>query len=66
MIFGGFEPILEEGRPGGGYVDGFVAPVPNANREAYREMATESRQGVLEHGAIRDLEAWGVDVPRAK
>jgi uncharacterized protein YbaA (DUF1428 family) len=66
MIFGGFEPILEEGRPGGGYVDGFVAPVPNANREAYRAMASRAAKVFLEHGAIRDLEAWGVDVPRGK
>lgn len=66
MIFGGFEPILEEGRAGGGYVDGFVAPVPNGNREAYRAMASKAAKVFLEHGAIRDLEAWGVDVPRGE
>jgi uncharacterized protein YbaA (DUF1428 family) len=66
MIYGGFEPIVEEGRPGGGYVDGFVAPVPNANREAYREMAARAAKVFLEYGAVRDVEAWGVDVPRGK
>src|SRR6478735_9711404 len=66
MVFGGFEPIVEEGRPGGGYVDGFVVPVPNGKREAYREMAATAAKMFLEHGALRDLEAWGVDVPRGE
>jgi uncharacterized protein YbaA (DUF1428 family) len=66
MIFGGFEPILEEGRAGGGYVDGFVAPVPNDKREAYREMAAKAAGIFLEHGALRDLEAWGVDTPKGE
>ncbi|HEU4650819.1 MAG TPA: DUF1428 domain-containing protein, partial [Croceibacterium sp.] len=63
MVYGGFEPIVEEGRPGGGYVDGFVVPVPDGNREAYRQMAAEAAKVFLEHGAVRDLEAWGVDTP---
>jgi uncharacterized protein YbaA (DUF1428 family) len=66
MIYGGFEPIFDEGRPGGGYVDGFVAPVPNGNREAYRETASKAARIFLEHGALRDLEAWGVDVPKGE
>ena len=66
MVFGGFEPLLEEGGPGGGYIDGFVAPVPNANREAYRDMAAKAAKVFLEHGAVRDLEAWGVDTPRGE
>jgi len=63
MVYGGFEPIVEEGRFGGGYVDGFVVPVPNANREAYRTMAAKAAKVFLEYGALRDIEAWGVDVP---
>ena len=66
MVFGGFEPILEEGRHGGGYIDGFVAPVPDDNREAYREMAAKAAKVFLEHGALRDLEAWGVDTPKGE
>ncbi len=63
MVVGGFEPIVDEGRPAGGYVDGFVAPVPNGNREAYRAMAAKAAKVFLEHGAVRDIEAWGVDTP---
>ena len=66
MVFGGFEPILEKGRPGGGYIDGFVAPVPDEKREAYRAMAEKAAGVFLEHGALRDLEAWGVDTPRGE
>lgn len=66
MVIGGFEPLLDEGRPGGGYVDGFVAPVPTGNREAYREMAARAAAVFLEHGALRDVEAWGVDTPYGK
>ena len=66
MVFGGFEPIVEEGRPGGGYVDGFVVPVPNGKREAYREMADKAAKVFLEHGATRDVEAWGVDTPKGE
>ena len=49
--------------PGGGYIDGFVAPVPNGNREAYTKMASTAAKVFLEHGALRDVEAWGVDTP---
>jgi len=67
MIYGGFEPIVEEGqRNGGGYIDGFVCPVPNANREAYREMAAKAADVFLEYGAVRDIEAWGTDVPKGE
>lgn len=66
MVYGGFEPLLDEGRPGGGYVDGFVAPVPNGNRDAYREMSAKAAKIFLDHGALRDLEAWGVDVPKGE
>lgn len=66
MVFGGFEPIVDEGRPAGGYVDGFVVPVPNGKREEYREMAAKAAQVFLEHGAVRDLEAWGVDTPKGE
>src|SRR5690606_8459095 len=57
------EPIVEEGKPVGGYVDGFIVPVPNGNREAYREMAAKAAKIFMEYGAVRDIEAWGVDTP---
>lgn len=67
MIMGGFAPILDEGtRAPGGYVDGFVVPVPTANREAYRDMAAKASAVFREYGATRVLEAWGDDVPDGK
>src|SRR6476620_5447891 len=39
MVMGGFEAIVEEGSAAGESVDGFVVPVPEEKREAYRELA---------------------------
>lgn len=67
MIFGGFEPLMDEGEAvSGGYVDGFVIPVPAANREAFRSMAVSSWPIFRDHGARRQVETWGVDVPRGQ
>jgi uncharacterized protein YbaA (DUF1428 family) len=67
MIFSGFAPIVEEG-PGGamGYADGFVLPVADANKEAYRAMAAKAAPIFREHGATRVVEAWGDDVREGK
>ena len=45
------------------YVDGFVAAVPTANREEFREHAQMAAAAFKEYGAIRVVECWGVDVP---
>lgn len=66
MIFGGFSPIVDEGSGTGGFVDGFVVPVPEANKEAYREMAAKAASVFREYGAIRVVEAWGDDVQDGK
>ncbi|HYG47964.1 MAG TPA: DUF1428 domain-containing protein [Allosphingosinicella sp.] len=66
MIFGGFGAILERGSGRGAYVDGFVAPVPEGNREAYLAMAEKAAAKFLEQGAVRVVEAWGDDVPDGK
>ena len=66
MIFAGFAPFVDEGSGAGGYVDGFILPVPVGNREAYREMAQKASAIFLEHGAVRVVEAWGDDVPEGK
>jgi len=67
MIFAGFAPIVEESGSGTlGYVDGFVVPVPAANKNAYREMAAKAAAVFKEYGAIRVIEAWGDDVPDGK
>ena len=72
MIFGGFSPLMDEcaGDAGAhrttGYVDGFVVPVLPANRDAFREMALKSYEIFRDHGVLRQMEAWGEDVPRGK
>lgn len=45
------------------YVDGFVAAVPNAEKENYRNHARASAEVFKEHGALRVVECWGDDVP---
>ena len=67
MIFGGFTPMIDEGTGGKtGYVDGYLAPVPAGNKDAYREMAAEMAVIFKEFGAVRVVEAWGDDVPDGK
>lgn len=67
MIFGGFSPIVEEGAHGKmDYTDGFVVPVPVANKSAYRQMAAKAAAVFTEYGAIRVVEAWGDDIPDGK
>jgi uncharacterized protein YbaA (DUF1428 family) len=48
------------------YVDGFVAAVPAANKEAYRKHAADAVPLFKEFGATRMVEAWGDDVPDGK
>ena len=69
MIYGGFSPLIDEGDAGAtptGYADGFVTPVPEGKRDAYREMAAKAAGIFREYGALRSLEAWGDDVPAGK
>ena len=64
MIFGGFESIVDEtGGARGGYLDGYLVPVPEGKKEAYRELAQKAAQVFKEYGATRVVEAWGDDVP---
>ncbi len=48
------------------YIDGFVAAVPNENKQAYLKMATEMADLFKEHGALSVVECWGDDVPEGK
>ncbi len=48
------------------YVQGFVVPVPAANKEAYRKLAADLAPLFKEFGATRLVEAWGDDVPDGK
>ncbi len=48
------------------YVDGFVAAVPNANKQRYIDHARDTARIFKEHGALKVVENWGDDVPDGK
>ena len=48
------------------YIDGFVAAVPAANKDAYLAHATKALALFKTFGAIRIVETWGDDVPDGK
>jgi uncharacterized protein YbaA (DUF1428 family) len=48
------------------YFEGFVAPVPEANKETYRKHAADAAPTFLELGVKRHFEAWDSDVPDGK
>jgi uncharacterized protein YbaA (DUF1428 family) len=48
------------------YVEGFLTPVPTANKDAYKKHAEGAIDLFLGLGATRFVEAWGDDVPDGK
>jgi uncharacterized protein YbaA (DUF1428 family) len=48
------------------YVDGFVAAVPNDNKQKYIEHARDAAKMFKEFGALKLVECWGDDVPDGK
>ena len=48
------------------YVDGFIVPVPTANKEAYRKVAETASAVFTDHGALRVVECWSDDLPKGK
>ena len=48
------------------YIDGFVAAVPQENKQAYLDHAREARSLFKDHGATRMVENWGDDAPEGK
>ena len=48
------------------YFDGFVAPVPKANKDAYLKFNKAMAPFLLEAGVGRFVEAWANDVPDGK
>lgn len=48
------------------YFEGFIVPVPEANKDAYRKSAAEAAPTFLELGVKRHFEAWDSDVPEGK
>ncbi len=45
------------------YVDGFIAAVPKANKQAYINHARAAADLFIQWGATRVVENWGDDVP---
>ncbi|GAA4762093.1 DUF1428 domain-containing protein [Stakelama sediminis] len=48
------------------YVDGFVVPVPEGNREAYIASAKAAKPIFFEHGALHHVECWSTDIPKGE
>jgi uncharacterized protein YbaA (DUF1428 family) len=48
------------------YLQGFVVPVPTANKEKYLEMAAKAAPIFKEYGAVHHVEAWGDEVRDGK
>ena len=48
------------------YFEGFIVPVPEANRGAYQKHATEFAPLVQQVGVRRMVECWESDVPEGK
>ncbi|VUD58524.1 hypothetical protein TDB9533_02444 [Thalassocella blandensis] len=48
------------------YVDGFVAAVPNDNKEKFIEHAKLMAKVFKEFGALKVVDTWGDDVPDGK
>jgi uncharacterized protein YbaA (DUF1428 family) len=48
------------------YFEGFVVPVPGANRDAYRKHASEAAPLFQEFGVTRMVESWDSDVHEGK
>ena len=48
------------------YIEGFVAAVPRANKDAYRNHAAGAANFFKGFGVTRQVETWGDDVPDGK
>lgn len=48
------------------YVDGFVTPIPKANREAYLKHIEEVLPLLRDYGLLRMVDAWQDDVPKGE
>lgn len=69
MIWGGFDVRIDAKKHGAGpatYVDGALLPVPAKNEEAYLAHAKKQTALLLELGALRVVDAWGVHLPPGK
>jgi len=48
------------------YFEGFIVPVPETNKDAYRKQASDAAPMFQEFGVRRHFEAWDSDVPEGK
>jgi uncharacterized protein YbaA (DUF1428 family) len=48
------------------YIDGMIAAVPTANKDAYREYARATAAIFKDHGATGCTDTWSDDVPDGK
>jgi uncharacterized protein YbaA (DUF1428 family) len=48
------------------YIDGMIAAVPQANKDAYLAYARALAPIFREHGAVKLVDTWGDDVPDGK
>jgi uncharacterized protein YbaA (DUF1428 family) len=48
------------------YFEGFIVPVPEANKDAYRKSAADAAPLFQDLGVKRHFEAWDSDVPEGK
>jgi uncharacterized protein YbaA (DUF1428 family) len=48
------------------YFEGFIVPVPEANKDAFAKHAREMSPALRECGVRRQVEAWGADLPEGK
>ncbi len=48
------------------YFEGFIAPVPQGNKDAYVKSARQFMPILREFGVARHVETWGNDVPEGK
>ncbi|MEJ7733517.1 MAG: DUF1428 domain-containing protein [Polyangiaceae bacterium] len=48
------------------YIDGFVIPVPAANKDKYRQVSVDFARIAMEYGALQVVECWGDDIPDGK
>ena len=48
------------------YIDGFVTPVPTANKEQYIAHTLKATAVLKEYGVLKVVECWGDDTPEGK
>jgi len=48
------------------YVQGFIIPVPEGSRDAYRKVAEDFWPIAKDYGALSQVETWEADVPDGK